>query len=66
MRAKRASLQKGLTHPAPDALLTIAQTIFPGVRIQLGEQMAEIQLELRDTRLTRDTWAENLLLETAA
>jgi len=66
MRAKRASLRKGLTNPAPDALLTIAQTIYPGVRIQLGEQMAEIQLELQDTRLTRETWTENLLLETAA
>lgn len=66
MRAKRASLRKGLTNPAPDALLTIAQTIYPGVKIQLGEHMTEIQLELRDTRLTSATWTENLLLETAA
>ena len=66
MRSRCVDLLNELTTSAPEALLAIDQVIYPGVSLQLGEHKAQVQLELKDTQLTSDTWTENLHLQPAA
>jgi len=66
IRARCVDLLRELTIPAQGALLAIDQIIYPGVSLQLGEHKAQVQLELKETQLTTDTWSEKLLLQTAA
>ena len=66
MTARRTALQQNLTQPTPHARLAVNQIIYPGVKLQVGQHTAEVQLELKATDLTSDTWTEKLILQTAA
>lgn len=66
MAARRTALQRNLTQPVPRARLAVNQIIYPGVKLQVGQHTAEVQLELKATDLTSDTWTEKFILQTAA
>ena len=66
IRTRRNDLRKNLAGPALEAVLTVEQAIYPGVKLRLGEQAAKIQEPMQGTTLTLATWSTQLVLQAAA
>lgn len=66
VRDQIKGLRENLAQPALQAILAVDKTIYPGVKLRLGERTAHVHLELNDTTLTPETWSEKLVLEPAA
>jgi uncharacterized protein (DUF342 family) len=61
LQQQLGDLRRSLAQPAPDAVLAIAETIYPGVCLRLGERVAQVSLELREACLTPSTFSPALL-----
>ena len=66
IRTRRNDLRKNLAGPALEAVLAVEQTIYPGVKLRLGEREAKVQEHLQGRTLTLATWSTQLVLQPAA
>ena len=66
IRTRRNDLRKNLAGPALEAVLAVEQTIYPGVKLRLGEREAKVQEHLQGRTLPLATWSTQLVLQPAA
>ena len=66
IRTRRNDLRKKLAGPALEAVLTVDQAIYPGVKLRLGEHEAKIHDPMQGTTLTLATWSDKLMFQSAA
>ena len=66
IQARRSDLKETLIQPTLQAILSVKQIIYPGVKLRLGQHTTTVQLELGDTVLTQDNWDEQFALQAAA
>jgi uncharacterized protein (DUF342 family) len=65
VKSRREKLNRELEQSSMEAMVKISQTIYPGVRLRVGERSTETKVEINAATLTQETWPDDGQLRAA-